>query len=128
MHHNISATSWHYYVSCRRYNYLYRLLRLNPTFNYNLFWVNQSQLYFSNVFYYYYIHTTCFGPYGSSSGEIYKLKFKVIGLSLRANYTDRRLPAKSVPTFVDGGCHVISVTDPSAVLSVFLDRNRIYTG
>jgi hypothetical protein len=36
------------------------------------FGVRQSQLYFSNVFYYYYyIPTTCFGPYGPSSGGIY---------------------------------------------------------
>jgi hypothetical protein len=37
--------------------------------NYNkhkLFGVRQLQLYFSNVFYYYYIPTICFGPYGPS--------------------------------------------------------------
>jgi hypothetical protein len=39
---------------------------------YSLFGFRQSQLYFSNVFcYYYYIPTACFGPYGPSSGGIY---------------------------------------------------------
>jgi hypothetical protein len=31
----------------------------------------QSQLHFSIIFYCYYIPTTCFGPYGPSSGGIY---------------------------------------------------------
>jgi hypothetical protein len=33
--------------------------------------------------------------------------------------SDRRLSAKLVPTFVNRGCHVVSVTDPYAVYSVF---------
>jgi hypothetical protein len=42
------------------------------------------------------------------------------GLSPRANYSDRRLSAKRLPTCADKGCHVISVTDPSGrILSVF---------
>jgi hypothetical protein len=31
----------------------------------------QSQQYFSECFYYYFLPTTCFGPYGPSSGGIY---------------------------------------------------------
>jgi hypothetical protein len=38
-------------------------------------------------------------------------KKKLSGLSTRANYTDSRFLEKLVPTFVDGGCHVVSVTD-----------------
>jgi hypothetical protein len=36
--------------------------------------------------------------------------------------SDRRLSAKLVPTFADRGSHVVSVTDPQAVFSIFLDR------
>jgi hypothetical protein len=44
----------------------------NSNCHYNLFGFHQSQLYFSNAFYYYYyIPTTCFGPYGPSPGGIY---------------------------------------------------------
>jgi hypothetical protein len=39
-------------------------------FCYSVFGFRQSQLYFSNAFYYY-IPTTCFGPYEPSSGGIY---------------------------------------------------------
>jgi hypothetical protein len=40
------------------------------------------------------------------------------GLSPRANYTDRAtaLAAKLVPTFADSACHVVSVTDPYALI------------
>jgi hypothetical protein len=45
---------------------------------------------------------------------------KLNGLSPRANYTDRRLSAKRLPTCADKGCHVVSVTDPyGRILSVF---------
>jgi CBS-domain-containing membrane protein len=37
--------------------------------------------------------------------------------------SDRRLSAKLVPTFVDRGCHVVSVTDSYGRILGFLDRN-----
>jgi hypothetical protein len=36
----------------------------------------------------------------------------------------RRLSTKSVPTFAERGCHVVSVTDPYDRNLVFLDRSR----
>jgi hypothetical protein len=45
------------------------------------------------------------------------------GLSPRANYTDT---AKSVPTFADIGCRVVSVTDPHGRTLGFLDRTRYF--
>jgi hypothetical protein len=48
-------------------------------------------------------------PWPESASELYRP-------------SDRRLSAKLMPTFVDRGCHVVSLTDPYAVLSVF------YTG
>jgi hypothetical protein len=53
--------------------------------------------------------------------------YKLRGHSPRANYIfpfDRRLSAKLVPTFADGECHVVSVTDPYGVILAFLDWNR----
>jgi hypothetical protein len=56
---------------------------------------------------------------------------KLCGLNLRANYTeratDRRFSAKLVPNFADGGCHVVSVTDPYGRILNFSDWkvNRI---
>jgi hypothetical protein len=49
-------------------------------------------------------------------------------MSPRTNYTDRdrRLSAKLVPTFADGGCHVVSVTDPYGRNLGFLDRSRYF--
>jgi hypothetical protein len=41
-----------------------------------------------------------------------KLKKTLHGFSSRANYTDRRLSAKLVPTFEDRWCRVVSATDP----------------
>jgi CBS-domain-containing membrane protein len=38
--------------------------------------------------------------------------------------SDRRLSAKLVPTFADGGCHMVSVTDPYGRILGFLDRSR----
>jgi hypothetical protein len=38
--------------------------------------------------------------------------------------SDRRLSAKLVLTFVDRGCHVVSVTDPYGRILGFLDRSR----
>jgi hypothetical protein len=35
---------------------------------------------------------------------------------------DRHLSAKLVPTFVDRGCHVVSVTDPYSRILAFLDQ------
>jgi hypothetical protein len=40
--------------------------------------------------------------------------------------SDRRLSAKSVPTFVDRGCHVVSVTVPYGRTLCFLDRSRYF--
>jgi hypothetical protein len=37
---------------------------------------------------------------------------------------DFRLSAKLVSTFVDRGCHVVSVTDTYSRILGFLDRNR----
>jgi hypothetical protein len=53
---------------------------------------------------------------------------KLRGPSPRANYTDRatRLSAKLVPTFVDRGCHVISVTDPCGRILGFLDQSHYF--
>jgi hypothetical protein len=51
-------------------------------------------------------------------------KTKLRGLSLRANYTDRRLSAKLVPTFAYRGCYVVSVTDPYGRINDFLDRTH----
>jgi hypothetical protein len=39
---------------------------------------------------------------------------------------DRRLSAKSLPTFADGGCHVVSVTNPYGRNLCFLDRSRYF--
>jgi hypothetical protein len=41
--------------------------------------------------------------------------------------SDRRLSAKWVPTFVDRGCHVVSVTDPYGRILSFLDRSRYFS-
>jgi hypothetical protein len=40
--------------------------------------------------------------------------------------SDRRLSAKSVPTFADRGCHVVSMTDPYGRLFGSLDRSRYF--
>jgi hypothetical protein len=48
----------------------------------------------------------CHSPWPVSARELYRP-------------TDRRLSAKLVPTFTDRGCHVVSVTDPFVVFSVF---------
>jgi hypothetical protein len=39
---------------------------------------------------------------------------------------DRSLSAKSVPTFVDRGCRVVSATDPYCRIFWFLDRSRCF--
>jgi hypothetical protein len=41
--------------------------------------------------------------------------------------SDRRLSAKSLPTFEDNGCHVVSVTDPYGRILGFLDRSRYFS-
>jgi CBS-domain-containing membrane protein len=38
--------------------------------------------------------------------------------------SDRRLSAKSLPTFADKGCHVVSVMDPYGRILGFIDRSR----
>jgi hypothetical protein len=50
---------------------------------------------------------------------------KLRGLSPRANYIDRRLSAKLVPTS-DRGCRVVSATDTHGRILGFLDRSRYY--
>jgi hypothetical protein len=40
--------------------------------------------------------------------------------------SNRRLPAKLVPTFADRGCRVVSATDPHSRILGFLDRSRYY--
>jgi hypothetical protein len=40
--------------------------------------------------------------------------------------SDRRLSTKLMPTFVDRGCHVVSVTDPYGSILGFLDRSRYF--
>jgi hypothetical protein len=40
--------------------------------------------------------------------------------------SDRRLPAKLVPTFADRGCHVVSVTDLCGHILGFLGRSRYF--
>jgi hypothetical protein len=41
--------------------------------------------------------------------------------------SDRRLSAKRLPTFVDKGCHVVSVTDLYGRILGFLDRSRYFS-
>jgi hypothetical protein len=51
------------------------------------------------------------------------------GLTPRANYTDRAIAAcwrKLVTIFADGGCHVVSVTDPYCRILGFLDQIRFF--
>jgi hypothetical protein len=59
--------------------------------------------------------------FGIHNKQINKLR----GLSPRANYTDRRL-LKLVPTFVDRGYHVVSVTDSYGRILSFVDRSRYF--
>jgi hypothetical protein len=40
--------------------------------------------------------------------------------------SDRRLPAKLVPTFADRGCRVVSLKDPYGSILGFLHRNIMY--
>jgi hypothetical protein len=55
-----------------------------------------------------------FTPWSQSTSELY-------------NPSDRRLSAKLVPTFVDRGWHVASVTDPYGRILGFLDRSRYFS-
>jgi hypothetical protein len=41
--------------------------------------------------------------------------------------SDRRLSAKWLPTFVDEGFHVVSVTDPYGRILDFLDRSCYFS-
>jgi hypothetical protein len=52
-------------------------------------------------------------PWSESASELYGPR-------------DRRLLAKLVPTFVDRGRHVVSVTDSYGHILVFLDRSRYF--
>jgi CBS-domain-containing membrane protein len=52
-------------------------------------------------------------PWPESASELYRL-------------SDSRLSAKLVPTFADGGCHVVSVTDSYGRILGFLDRSRYF--
>jgi hypothetical protein len=53
-------------------------------------------------------------PWSESPSELYRP-------------SDRRLPAKLVPTFAEGGCYVVSVTDPYGRILGFLDRRRYFS-
>jgi hypothetical protein len=53
-------------------------------------------------------------PWSESASELYRP-------------SDRRLSAKRLPTFVDKGCHVVSVTDPYGRILGFLDRSRYFS-
>jgi hypothetical protein len=59
-----------------------------------------------------------------------KKKTKLHGLSPRANYTDRATAACRRSDCqllrIEGGCHVVSVTDPYDRILGFLDRSRYY--
>jgi hypothetical protein len=50
-------------------------------------------------------------PWPESASELYRP-------------SDRLLSAKLVPTFVDRGCHVVSVKDPYGRILGFLDRSH----
>jgi hypothetical protein len=50
-------------------------------------------------------------PWSESASELYRP-------------SDRCLLAKLMPTFVDRGCHVVSMTDPYGRIIAFLDRSR----
>jgi hypothetical protein len=54
-------------------------------------------------------------------------KKKLRGLNPLANYSDRRLSAKLLPTFADRGWHVVSVTDPFSRILDFIDRMEAVT-
>jgi hypothetical protein len=53
-------------------------------------------------------------------------KTKLRSLNPLANYADRRLSVKLVPTFAERGCHVVSVTDTYGRILGFLDRSRYF--
>jgi hypothetical protein len=53
-------------------------------------------------------------PWSESASELYRP-------------SDRRLSAKSLPTFVDRGCHVVSVMDPYGRILGFLDGSHYFS-
>jgi hypothetical protein len=53
-------------------------------------------------------------PWSESASELYRPR-------------DRCLSAKSLPTFADRRCHVVSVTDPYGLILDFLDRSRYFS-
>jgi hypothetical protein len=53
-------------------------------------------------------------PWPESANELYRP-------------SDRRLSAKRLPTFVDKGCHVVSVTDPYGRVLGFLGGSRYFS-
>jgi hypothetical protein len=52
-------------------------------------------------------------------------KTKLRDLSPQANYTDRRLLAKLVPTLEERGCSVVSAIPPQSFISVFYTGDAI---
>jgi hypothetical protein len=67
--------------------------------------------------------------------EIHKIRHVMVtknlrGLSRLANYaeraSERRLSLTLLPTFVDTGSHVVSVTDPYGHILGFIDRSRYF--
>jgi hypothetical protein len=58
-------------------------------------------------------HYTKKTPWSKYASKLYQL-------------SDRRLLVKLVPTYVDRGCHVVSVTDPHGHILRFLDQRRYF--
>jgi hypothetical protein len=50
-----------------------------------------------------------------------------LAILMAANYIDRRLSTKLVPTSADRVCQVVSVTDPYGRIFGFLDRSRYFS-
>jgi hypothetical protein len=53
-------------------------------------------------------------PWSESASELYRPR-------------DHRLSAKSLPTFADRGCHVVSVMDPYGRILSFLDSSSYFS-
>jgi hypothetical protein len=71
-----------------------------------------------------YLHYLCLTQFRD------KKNLKVLGLSSRANYTERATAAcqrSDCQLFADRGCHVVSVKDPYGRILGFLDRNRYFS-
>jgi hypothetical protein len=74
-------------------------------------------------FYQHFGGTCCLHLQGS-----YLYETKLLGLSPRANYTDRATAATvgEISAKFWGWCHVVSVTDPYGSILDFLDRSRYF--